>query len=262
MSSPDEGGPDRGDHEAVESLERLGLSNYEARVFLALQKLGSGTAKDIHDVAGVPRSQVYGAAESLEERGLVELQRSTPKRYRPVDLDAARTRLAARLEREQERAFDHLERVRRERSGEETREEVWTVRGRGPVADRAAKLIARATERVVFGAASVDLVSEPIVDALRERAEAGVDVLVVSENPAVRALFADGPSAVAAPPADAPTEFTGRVVLVDDATILLSVLVESGAGGPPEETAIWSAESAMAAVLVQVTRDGIATLLG
>jgi hypothetical protein len=67
------------------------------------------------------------------------------------------------------------------------------------------------------------------VEALRERAEAGVDVLVVSENPAARALFADGPSAVAA---------------------------------PPEETAIWSAESAMAAVLVQVTRDGIATLLG
>ncbi|PSP27801.1 hypothetical protein BRC65_04050 [Halobacteriales archaeon QH_2_65_14] len=56
------------DSEAVDGLKRLGLTTYEARVFLGLQKLGSGTANEVSDVVDVPRSQVYGAAEDLETR--------------------------------------------------------------------------------------------------------------------------------------------------------------------------------------------------
>ena len=47
----------------------------------------------------MPRSQVYGAAERLEERGLVETQQSTPTQYRPVSLGRARSRLLDELER-------------------------------------------------------------------------------------------------------------------------------------------------------------------
>ncbi len=54
--------------DAIEALEELGLSNYEAKVFVALQRLGTGTARDIHQATDVPRSQVYGAAESLQEQ--------------------------------------------------------------------------------------------------------------------------------------------------------------------------------------------------
>ncbi|WP_101297731.1 TrmB family transcriptional regulator [Halegenticoccus soli] len=250
------------ERDAVESLERLGLSNYEARVFVALQKLGSGTAREVHRIAGVPRSQVYGAAEELEERGLVEIQQSTPKRYRPADPDAARERLAARLEREQERAFDYLERVQREQTGEETREDVWTVRGREPISNRVAELVGRATGRILFAAAAPALVSEATAAALCDRAASGVDVLVVSEDAAVRERFADGPAAVRAPVEEPPSDFTGRVLLCDDNVILLSVLAGSDIPGVTEETAIWSADTALAAVLVQTTRGGVEALLG
>ncbi|WP_224269382.1 TrmB family transcriptional regulator [Haloprofundus salinisoli] len=253
--------PDERDIE--EALERLGLSNYEARVFVALHRLGTGTAKDIHDLAGVPRSQVYGAAEDLEERGLVELQQSTPKRYRPVGLEAAKELLTARLERERDRAFDALAELRSEEHGEETRDDVWTVRGRKPIDDRTVDLIRRAESRVVFGADSVDLLGDAVVAALRERVAAGVDVHVVSASAAVRERF-DGDEGVdvAAPPADAPGDFTGRVVLADDDIFLLSVLYEGDGSTPPEETAIWSAGTAMAAVLTRAAGNGIDALIG
>jgi len=244
------------DHAAVEALQRLGLSNYEARVFLALQKLGTGTAREIHEVAEIPRSQVYGAADELEERGLVEIQRSTPKRYRPVSLDAARAHLTAELERERERAFDYLESVQRERDGDETREDVWTIRGRGPISERLVELASRANESILFAADATEFVSASFAEALAEQAADGIDVTVVSANAPVRDLF-DGTGVTTVDVAGGSTDFVGRVFIADDDVILLSAV---GGGGLTEETAIWSARTALAIVLVRITRDGIETL--
>ncbi|WP_135534260.1 TrmB family transcriptional regulator [Halostella pelagica] len=172
--------------DAVSSLEHLGLTGYEARVFIALQKLGSGTARDVHRVAEVPRSQVYSAAENLEERGLVEVQQSNPMRYRPVSIETARSILRERFEREQERAFDYVEGVREEHSDDgEEQEDIWTVRGQEHVEDRIVELIREAEESVIFGTPDPDLMTETIETALRDREKAGLYVGVVSVDEGV-----------------------------------------------------------------------------
>ncbi|MUV88736.1 hypothetical protein GJ629_01590 [Halapricum sp. CBA1109] len=86
------------DEDAIEGLTRLGLTTYEARVFLALQKLDTGTASEVAEVSEVPRSQVYGTADDLEQRGLIEIQETRPAVYRPVDPDTAEQRLLEQLE--------------------------------------------------------------------------------------------------------------------------------------------------------------------
>lgn len=252
-------------HEAVEALERLGLSNYEARVFVALQRLGTGTAKEVHSVADVPRSQVYGAADELEERGLIEIQRSTPKRYRPVSIEAAKAQLRARLEREQERAFSHLDEIQRAGDEVESRDDVWTVRGTEPVTDRLVDLAERAESELFFGAASPELVPEHLAATLLEQADAGLSVRVVSESPEVRALFTDTKVTVERPVEEAPRGFTSRFLLVDDSAVLLSVVTgddDAPVPGTAEETAIWSADTAIAAVLSLFIRYGVDAILG
>ena len=94
--------------DAVDAFEDLGLTSYEAKVFIALHRLGLGTARDVADTTDVPRSQVYSVAESLESRGLLEVQQSNPIRYRPVSVDEARETLRDRFEREQDRACRQL----------------------------------------------------------------------------------------------------------------------------------------------------------
>ena len=56
---------------AVEQLKALGLSTYAARTFVALVSLGEGTAPDVSEVADVPRTRVYDAADELRDRGPV-----------------------------------------------------------------------------------------------------------------------------------------------------------------------------------------------
>lgn len=239
---------------AVESLERLGLSNYEARVFLALQALGVGTAREIHEVAGVPRSQVYGAADELVSRGLLERQQSTPKRYRPVSIPTAKELLTARLERERDRAFEFLEAVRAEQRPAETREDVWSLRGQEAVTERVIELAERAGDRVVFATRSADLAPAALLDVLADRATAGVDVTVMSDDPALHETVSAAVNAVT-PPHERPGALSGRMLLVDDNVVLVSV--RSG----EVETAIWSADTALADVLVQTIHAGVAPAL-
>lgn len=241
---------------AVDALERLGLSNYEARVFAALQKLGTGTAREVHEESGVPRSQVYGAAESLSNRGLLEVQHSSPISYRPVDLAEARERLAERLERTQERAFDRLEAIREEGPADsEEREDIWTITGSAAITSRLGALIPEAETSLLFGVQSPALLTDDLREALLARAEAGVDVLVVSADEDVRRQLSDaGLPTVEPPPEQAENDQAGRLLIADGDTVLVSV-----AG--PEETAIWSSGTNFASVLAQLIGGAIGVRL-
>lgn len=251
------------DDDAVDALKRLGLSTYEARVFVGLQKLGSGTASDVAEVTDVPRSQVYGAADGLEERGLIEVQQGSPTRYRPVGLDEAQTKLFEQLESRGESAFAYLESVQgqHERTSEQS-EAIWTVHGRTNVRDRAVSLIDGADERVFYGTGELDTLEPSVVEALERRADE-VDVLVATSEPEVRARVDElaGVRVLSVPAVLSPDISTGRSLLVDDDTILLSVLPTESMTHLAEETAFWSEGTAFAQMLVGIMQEWFETML-
>jgi sugar-specific transcriptional regulator TrmB len=238
-----------GHDEAVAALKRLGLSSYEAQVFIALQRLDTGTVRDVDRMTEVPRSQIYGAAEDLAERGLVDIQQSNPIQYRAVELDEARTRLRERLDREAERAFDYLESAQRECPDEsESQEDIWTVQGTETIDGRVVQLIGEADERVVFIAREDGTSDDAIADALTAASERGVSVTVVNGAQA-RERFADDVLLRAAP--DAPDDDrSGRVLVVDSETVLISVTGGEELPDVEHEAAIWSSQTGFATVLV------------
>ena len=240
--------------EAVEAFRHLGLSKYEAQVFIALATLESGTARDVDRVADVPRSQVYGAAESLEGRGLVEIQQSNPIRYRAVDLDGARDRLRDRLDRHADRAFAYVERAREEYddTDAERQEGVWTVQGRDTVSARVSDLVEAAEDRVLYVTPAA-LLDPDVVATLEARADEGdVDVWVLAVDDAVATAFAEDSSVSVAPFTGGKDETAGRLLAVDGDTVLLSVADGEGEPGTGEETAIWSSETGFAAVFLEL----------
>lgn len=240
--------------DAVGALEQLGLSNYEARVFVALQRLGSGTAEAISEVSEVPRSQVYGAADDLAERGLVEVTESSPKTYQPVSLAAAREQLTARIERERERAFENLDALQDEAATARRGRGVSTVRGRTPIDERIAALLETAQETAVFVAPEAASLTTEIADTLTEQAAAGVSVTLVTAEPTLDERFADDPLDVIVMGEDNPADFAGRALMVDGATILLAV---STADGSVEEEALWTAESSIGRILAEFMQSGM-----
>jgi HTH-type transcriptional regulator, sugar sensing transcriptional regulator len=59
------------DEQAIESLQELGLSAYEARVYLGLLSGGAQNGNELSRTSGVPSSKVYAMLERLAEAGIV-----------------------------------------------------------------------------------------------------------------------------------------------------------------------------------------------
>ena len=65
----------------LETLQRLGLTEYGARCYAALVGLGEAEASAIADAADVPRTKVYGVLKDLVDSGWVASQGGRPVRY-------------------------------------------------------------------------------------------------------------------------------------------------------------------------------------
>jgi len=240
-------------HDAVDALRDLGLANYEARVFVALHRLGDGTAQDVAEVADVPRSQVYGAADDLAARGLLEVVESSPKTYRPVSLERARAQLRERIDRQQARAFDNLEAVAGDHGDRTDAGDVATLRGHGPIRDRAVDLVERADDHVVLVGVRDATMRDDLAAALEARAAAGVVVTVVTDDPALADRLPDVQVVVSGASGD--EGYAGRTLLVDDATVLLSVPTDGHE--PFDEVAMWTAETRIGRILARFVHAGM-----
>ena len=242
------------EREAADALRTLGLSNYEAQVFVALQKLGRGTAQEVSEHSDVPRSQVYGAADSLSDRGLVEVVQASPKAYRPVELQTARELLTDRLERETTRAFDRLESLRTTVTDHSDGQDVSVIRGQQPVSDRIATLIRAADHTVVFVSPTAESTTPAIEAALCEGGGDDVDVTVVTADEALDDRFSADPVTVFVMSEDNPADFAGRALMVDDRTVLLAAETEDG---PVDEEAMWTGDSSIGRILAAFMRSGM-----
>ena len=81
--------PDR-----IRKLRDFGLTEYQARVYLALLDLGVATASQVPSVSRVPRTRIYVTMQQLHEKGLVEIVPETPLKYTPVPFADFLTKLA------------------------------------------------------------------------------------------------------------------------------------------------------------------------
>ncbi|MFW9915912.1 MAG: TrmB family transcriptional regulator [Candidatus Thorarchaeota archaeon] len=66
-----------------DALSEFGLTDYEARAYIALIEYGEATANQVSDQSGVPYTRVYDVLKDLEEKKFVEVRRGRPSTYRP-----------------------------------------------------------------------------------------------------------------------------------------------------------------------------------
>ncbi|WP_148416242.1 TrmB family transcriptional regulator [Haloferax sp. KTX1] len=229
---------------AIEQLEQFGLSAYAARTFVALTGLGIGTAADISEVSEVPRTRVYDAVDELRERGLVDVQQSSPKKFWAVSAETT----CQKFEREMRQRTSLLMASLQELGTAQRKQEqrgVWTVDGQSAVTDRVLEFIGGADDELVYMTVE-ELLTEDIVEALSEAARRGVTIRLAGVSPDVQdTLHEEIPDAELFDTlwvwSDTPA---GRLMMVDGTQTLVSVLVNGRDAVPSDsrsETAIWGA---------------------
>jgi sugar-specific transcriptional regulator TrmB len=171
---------DRQAEHAVTILQGLGLKEYEARCFVALTRLPTAKAREIGEVADVPRTRVYDAVEQLAELGLIETEEASPKRFRAVGIDEALTILRRKYDRQITELGGILESVEAIRDAESNPEPsgIWTISGITTIRSRAAELVEAGDEEVVYLIGDESVLSEALLEELADASERGVPVYV------------------------------------------------------------------------------------
>jgi sugar-specific transcriptional regulator TrmB len=89
-------------------LENYGLTNYEFAAYKTLILRGACDAKQLSDTSNVPTGRIYDVATSLENKGLIDIQKySRPKLYSAVDPSIAMKKLLIRKKEELEILTDN-----------------------------------------------------------------------------------------------------------------------------------------------------------
>lgn len=84
----------------IETLIWLGLTGRQARVYLALLKLGTAKAKTIAKLSLVNRQEIYRVIDSLQEKGLVERRITEPASFTPTPINEGLQALIQRKTKE------------------------------------------------------------------------------------------------------------------------------------------------------------------
>ena len=134
----------------IECLKSLGMTKYEALVYIALLRVPSATASEIHEGSSVPRASVYPVLDQLMDKDLVSVSQSAPKRFAAISPDDAITRLLSRIERDAESAKSGLLAIYRKRIAPEqgSEELIWNLYGLDAIRRKLVDLIAGATREV------------------------------------------------------------------------------------------------------------------
>ncbi|MCE5338279.1 MAG: TrmB family transcriptional regulator [Methanomicrobiaceae archaeon] len=216
-------------NDLLESLKSLGLTKYEALVYIGLIRMTGATATEVHETSGVPRASVYPVLDRLVQKELVSVSHTTPKRFDAIPPDQGIENLMRRIESDAESARTALDALYREKRPEArgNQELIWTIYGEENIRARLSGMFLSA-ERSVEMLVAQSLLREHVL-ALLEPVPDSVQVSIVTdtwkgEQPSrfrIRAHPLGAHHETHAPPGKGLRYESSGVFLVDDARALV-----------------------------------------
>lgn len=154
-------------------MQKLGFTDYEARIYIKLLQISPATAYEVSKEAGVPRSNAYGALESLTRKMAVQPVSEDPVRYVAMDPQVLLKRISGSTSELCENLANSLSKIAKP----EDSHYVWTAWNEGAVHEQIEKLINEA-ESCIWIKASDHALRKHAKD-LEAAAKRGLDFLVV-----------------------------------------------------------------------------------
>jgi sugar-specific transcriptional regulator TrmB len=133
--------------------EYLGLSEYEAKVYVSLIEAGVAKARTLSLMSGVPRTKVYGILRKLIDTGLIVEMPEEPKKFAP---NPPKTAFESYLHSYQNNAKNFLSVItfldetfrKAKNEGMPQQETMWIINGRQEILGKIQEMLSRARSSV------------------------------------------------------------------------------------------------------------------
>jgi len=228
---------------AAEVLGKVGLTQYEARAYIALVARGLGDAATLATAAGIPRTSAYKVLESLAEKGYAKPTGGKPILFRPTPpLDVAESLKGAIQE-----VFEKLALLHRVVAEHGEPQLVYLLSGREKVLLKIGELLDQSTEAFILTTPQLADLREELGKKIQHAVKRGVHVTFITtplqripegvefvprENLRATEVLSDGAHALLAAPGLEACGFTDNPILIAHLKQFLEMVLEKGPDEP------------------------------
>ncbi len=161
---------------AIAVLGQVGLTDYEARAYIALVARGIGDAAVIAQAAGIPRTSAYKVLESLVQKSYAQTAGGKPllfKPRRPVEV-------AETLKTSIQEVFEKLEALHTVAAEHGEPQLVYLLNGKEKVIGKISELLEQATKSFILTTPQVSELREELGKKFANAVKRGVEVTFVT----------------------------------------------------------------------------------
>jgi len=219
------------DDALLSQLKEIGMSEYEAKVYVSLSALRVASAWEIHEQTKIPRGRIYETLTLLTKKGFIVSSGKTPVRYSPVDVAA----VFERLKRESVKSLEGLsERLKTLESGTPGPMQGYELRTEWTRDNQIRMMLARAKSEIIILCNDEDDLSRYGRDISRAAKRVAVYLIVgrkeLAESAPVKCYVGgnDIESSLFFPEAGENTGLSMKLLLIADRSESLSVMEEKG----------------------------------
>ena len=228
---------------AAEVLGKVGLTQYEARAYIALVARGLGDAATLATAAGIPRTSAYKVLESLAEKGYAKPTGGKPILFRPTPpLDVAETLKGAIQE-----VFEKLALLHRVVAEHGEPQLVYLLSGRERVLLKIGELLDQSTGAFILTTPQLADLRDELGKKIQHAVKRGVHVTFITtplqripegvefvprENLRATEVLSDGAHAPLAAPGLEACGFTDNPILIAHLKQFLEMVLEKGPDEP------------------------------
>jgi sugar-specific transcriptional regulator TrmB len=224
---------------AADVLGKVGLTQYEARAYIALVARGLGDAASLATAAGIPRTSAYKVLESLAEKGYAKPTGGKPILFRPTPpLDVAESLKGAIQE-----VFEKLALLHRVVAEHGEPQLVYLLSGREKVLLKIGELLDQSTEAFILTTPQLADLRDELGKKIQHAVKRGVHVTFITtplqripegvefvprENLRATEVLSDGAHALLAAPGLDACGFTDNPILIAHLKQFLEMVLNKG----------------------------------
>ena len=159
--------------ESIKLLKKLGLTEYEARAYFSLAKLGPSSVREIVANSKLPRNKAYEALQKLEQRNKVVSLPVSPIRYKITNPELFKEEI-----KELNESVNELIKIIEQPKRKEFRELFWVIKGKKAIHEKLAFQDEK-TEKEILSCNQLSKIIYKNIRIMKESVKRGVKVKMI-----------------------------------------------------------------------------------
>ena len=150
----------------IAALQRLGLTEYESRLYLSLIKQGPTKASQLSFFGQVPRTKAYGAIKELQRKGLLRIIPGKPELYQASSPNEVLFPLISKINKEMKDSEEVVQSLAvtfeaskyTKREAPKQSEEFWKMDGRQAIYNKLNQVMLDASKSIDYSTTETGLI--------------------------------------------------------------------------------------------------------